>query len=468
MKIQLLYFDESYLPELDYLCKLFGSIMEVTLSHCHEKSFKKNNLCSIGYCSREKSSQLPESCRIRIHCDTPFWKSYLKKELPKINKRELADFKVLNANNDEVYLFREENKLITNMDLFTSAFFIVTGMEEIYSPHLRDNHGRFLFSQSKWAHLYVDEPLVNAHAKILVQWIEEVYGLKVKSGRRFTAVLTHDIDSPFYYGTLWSEISEIIASLSSRGKYTSLADVKSYVACLLGLQPDLHDTFSYIQEQEGKRGIPSTYFILLSKDNAWGLDRNKYAKTLRNILCAGNEIALHPGYDSFQQPEVIAREKMDLEDLAGTTVQGVRNHFLRFKLPDTYHLLSKLGLSYDATMGFPDREGFRHGICTPYKPYDILRRTMVEIMEIPLVAMDGTLREYRRFFPENALKSIENLVQVTSLYGGTIACNWHNSFLLDQENAWRHVYEKSLSSLAYHFAIFSTCHQVANHSRVFW
>jgi hypothetical protein len=442
--------------------------MGVTVSPRHVSEYSEESSCSIGYCSRESVARLPESCKIRIHSDELFWKQHLKERCPKIKKREDSGLVALNAEDSQPFVIKDRNGITTNLDLFASAFFMVTGMEEIMNPELRDEHGRFTFSLSKWAEHYVDKPLVNIYGEKLRQWIEEVYGLKIVPSRRFSAVLSHDIDSPFFYSRLRTEISEMLNSVNGKGKFSGLSDLGRYLGCLFGIERDPYDTFSYLQEQEEKRDISATFFIMLSKDNAWGLDRKKYSRTLKVIHQKGNEIALHPGYESYDDPELIRKERSDVEALAGTSIKGVRNHFVRFKMTDTFHLLSNLDLSYDATLGFPDREAFRCGICTPYKPFDIEGREQIAILEIPLAVMDGTLRNYRKQSPQQALCKIESLIEQVCSCAGVLVFNWHNSFLIETNGGWREVYEKSLDALVAHHAYFMTCKDMAREWRKRW
>lgn len=385
-----------------------------------------------------------------------------------MGRREHSGLVVLNADRSDPYLARDSNGITTNLDLFSSTFFMITAIEEVRNPHLRDEHGRFTFVMSKWARYYINRPLINLYAETLRQWIEETYGVKVVSKRRFSVVVSHDIDLPFYYGRFGTEVSEMLNSVNGNGKYSGLSDLVRYLACHLGVHRDPYDTYSYLQKQEGKRGIPATYFIMLSRENTWGLNKKKYAKTLKEIHRKGNEIALHPGYESYDNLAFIKKEKAKLEELAGIRINGVRNHFLRFKMPDTFHLLSSLNLSYDASLGFPDREGFRCGICTPYNPFDICKRRPINIIEIPLIVMDGTLREYRNLTPEGALAAIEEVVEEVSSYGGTLTFNWHNTFLSENNKQWQGVYEKSLDYVVEHHAEFLTCEQIADQWRECW
>ena len=56
---------------------------------------------------------------------------------------------------------------------------------------------------------------------------------------------------------------------------------------------------------------------------------------------------------------------------------GGRQHYLRWKSPDTWRILEKTGLKYDVTLSFADHEGFRCGICFPYKPFDVVENRIL-------------------------------------------------------------------------------------------
>jgi hypothetical protein len=411
----------------------------------------------VAYCPFDQAHQLPVSCKILIIPDIFFWEEYSKRRCTNIKTVSFENSFIFSTH-DKDHIFKiNEGCLYTTYDIFASSFFMITGMEEILNPDKRDKHGRFTFAHSEFANVYIDNQLVNCHAETLQKWLELVYEVQITPPHRFTAVLTHDIDIPFYYGTFPSEVSKVVHGGGGESRVSHLG---GYIGTCLGMQQDPYDTFSYLLEQEGKRAIPATYFILLSRENSWGLDRKKYARRLKQILKAGNEIGLHPGFDSFCDGQAIAKERRDLENLSETSVTGVRNHFLRFAMPETYHVLSGLGFSYDATMGFPDREGYRHGIASPFFPFDINARKQIDILEIPLIVMDGTLREYRNYSPEQAYETICNTILSCARHNGTLVMNWHNSFLQCNAMEWREVYENALDYLLNQHAVFKTCHQV--------
>jgi hypothetical protein len=467
--ISLIYSSYAYVPEIEYLCKLFGSILKIKISSFHVSQFNPDDGISIGYCEVNSYPELPDSCKIRILPDKVFWREYLADRNPAVRLLDFQDIQVLNSNHPQLFLNKMNSCIYTNIDIFCSAFFIISGMEEINYTGEYDLHGRYTFTHGAWSKYYIDFPLIDIYAQTLFSWIEEAYGIAVKSqSNSFGAVISHDIDIPFYFGKIRTEISEILNSILSKGKYTSLSDILKYIGKLAHLYPDPFDTFDYIQKQEESRGIKSTYFILLSRDNAWGLNLKKYSRRLRSIADKKNEVALHPGYDSYCHSEMIIKERNLLESISGIEPVGVRNHFLRLKIPYSYQCCSQLNFEYDSTLGYPDREGFRTGTCSPYMPFDLSRRKIIDLIEIPLMIMDGTLRDYCRYNHDEALDRIKQCIDLVRSVNGTIVFNWHNSFLTHDNDSWRHVFESSLEYLVDNDAVFYTGKELSSISREHW
>jgi hypothetical protein len=53
---------------------------------------------------------------------------------------------------------------------------------------------------------------------------------------------------------------------------------------------------------------------------------------------------------------------------------------------------------YDTTFGYNDLVGFRNGMCYPFRPYNLNTASEVNILEIPLALMDGTLFDVIRSY----------------------------------------------------------------------
>ena len=450
-------------PELEYVCGILSRLYRANFQVAFEfNPFTQNNT-TIGYVRSDNQSQLPDNCRLSITIDAHLWRTCFQSEFESIRTEDLDGIPIVSANNKKLTFNACGRQLRTNADIFVSIFFLLTRCEERGNSVQPDQHERFRSSGSLLGGEMVNVPWVNCYAAQLAKWLNEAYGIELEARRvRPVAVISHDIDIPFQYKKLCQEASEIFYGLKGKGRYSSAKELLRYVLFLVGMRKDPYETYSYFMEVEREYGIRSTYFLLRDGANAWGLDDHRYKRIVKALVDAGHEIALHPGYDSYLDPDRIASEKASVEALSGLPVMGVRNHFLRFKVPESYRLVEKLGLSYDSTLGYAEQEGFRAGICTPFRPYDIEEHRPLDIVEIPLVVMDGTLQDYRGLTPAEADQSIRKLIDTVAQYKGTIVFNWHNTFFVESGSSWKQVFEDSMTYLAKYGFEFLTCRELAD------
>jgi len=142
-------------------------------------------------------------------------------------------------------------------------------------------------------------------------------------------------------------------------------------------------------------------------------------------------------------------------------VLGVRMHYLRFQVPSTWKLLSKVGFKYDTTFGYPDMPGFRNGMCHPFKPYDLNEDREIDILEIPLIVMDTTLYGYMNISPVEAYELIKRLIDITEKYSGVITILWHNNTFDEvRYGEWSKLYEKILKYLKEKKAWMTSCKEI--------
>ena len=109
------------------------------------------------------------------------------------------------------------------------------------------------------------------------------------------------------------------------------------------------------------------------------------------IIDRGWEVGLHGGHTAYLNAQEMKIKKERLEKVTHQPVLGYRNHYLRFKVPDTWEYLSKAGFQYDTTLGYADCAGFRNGMCHPFRPFNLNTNHEIDILEIPLTVMDGSL-----------------------------------------------------------------------------
>lgn len=102
----------------------------------------------------------------------------------------------------------------------------------------------------------------------------------------------------------------------------------------------------------------------------------------------------------------------------------------------------------DLMQGVADHEDFRCGICFPYKPFDVLENRVLDIWELPLTVMDGSLFDYQNLTSEDGFQRIKELIESVKKYSGVFVLLWHNcSFEELRLGGWSRVYEKTLACI---------------------
>jgi hypothetical protein len=141
-------------------------------------------------------------------------------------------------------------------------------------------------------------------------------------------------------------------------------------------------------------------------------------------------------------------EKQRMDVALGETRYGGRQHYLRFRAPDTWRHWEGAGLTYDSTLSFADHEGFRCGTCHPFQPFDLEADRVLDVWEIPLIVMEVTLKNYRYLTPEQAENRILTLARRCQVVNGTFTLLWHNSSLQGEWVPWEQMYRRLLPKLA--------------------
>jgi hypothetical protein len=186
----------------------------------------------------------------------------------------------------------------------------------------------------------------------------------------------------------------------------------------------------------------------LPREADYDLDARDVRELIEELRALEVEVGIHPGYATLVDPARLVAEKARLDAALGETRYGGRQHWLRFRVPDTWRHWAQAGLAYDSTMGFADREGFRCGTCHPFRPFDVENDREIDLVEFPLIAMDATLRHHRGLTPETTERRLLELAETCRKVGGTFTLLWHNSSLDGAWRPWGDVYRRLVPTLA--------------------
>ena len=310
-------------------------------------------------------------------------------------------------------------------DLFTR--------KEEYYPEKLDKHQRFLFSEKYLRN--ASEPEVSRYL------IENGMQVEFPENQTFAVCLTHDVDD------IYPPFSHSLLSSAYSFKRLNFKDSANQLLWKLkGINYSPYLNFSKIMDIEASFEAKSSFYFITSEVDPirFRYDIEDIEHHLGDILDRGGEVGLHGGYYSYDNPEKIKKEKQRLEAVLGKKVIGFRNHYLRFKTPDSWEILTDTGFNYDSTFGYYDCAGFRNGMCHPFSPYNLDTGKEIDILEIPLVVMDVALFATSKSF-EEAWERTKNLIDTTASFNGVITLLWHNFvFGCSFRNDWAKLYEKVL------------------------
>ncbi|MDP4177090.1 MAG: hypothetical protein Q8900_01955 [Bacillota bacterium] len=353
-----------------------------------------------------------------------YFNSYDNMKYASLEKVNNKPFEELNGN------------IIFNFDILYLSSYLLTCNEEYYIEK-KDSMDRFLgeFSLRKDK---IDIPFFNVNSSILLDAVRKIDTNIKFNDKKFEIFLTHDVDN-----------------VDSRNKYVFLHNVKNIILDKnKSLGNNINKLFSemisnrhsqilnYI-EIEKRRNAKSEFYFIEGKIHRLG---KRYE--LKDILVQINElksekfvIGLHTNYFSYDNEDSIKDEIKAIEDFTSTKVLSCRNHYLRFKVPNTWYNLSNSGILCDSTIGYSDKNGFRAGIADGFIPFDVNENKLINIFEVPLVIMDGIIMEKNISFCEK-WDVIRNILDEVILHKGTVSVLWHQRVIENSE--YKDMYEKIL------------------------
>lgn len=262
-----------------------------------------------------------------------------------------------------------------------------------------------------------------------------------KAGK-FEIVLTHDIDnirlSPSWRGVL----GDIVKRMDIRSAWFRVGEFFK----------DPTNTYSFLMDVSERVGVQSRFHFMAvkekvhEKDTPYYLHTRKFKRVARKIRACEHVIGFHPGYGTYRDERRWQTERQQLEAAVGEKITEGRQHYLRVELPYTLAIWEKQGMAMDSSLSYADREGFRCGTGDCFHYFDFLQREKLNLVECPLIVMDGTLHTYRKLSPDEAEGVIRYYLACGKKYGMPITLLFHNtSFNYRGWRGWKRMYKRVLS-----------------------
>lgn len=321
--------------------------------------------------------------------------------------------------------FYNGDKGILPFDIFASSFYLLSRYEE-YLPHVKDEFGRFLATESvAYKHEFLHQPVVDIWAykfKTALQNSFPNFQFPVKT---YTIKPIIDVPSAYHYQlkgimrTFGGVIKDIL-QFDYKGLYTRFM-------VLFGLKHDPFDTFKYILNRQKHTKHQFLFFFLIGSystyDKNISINKKKFVSLIKQVAdyC---KVGLKTSFLSADDVSILKKEKLQMEAIINTALVATRQSFSRLSLPETYRNLIDLEIQEDYTMGYINHIGFRAGSCTPFLFYDLDYEVQTPLKVYSTHLMDYALLKTQSLLDKK--KVLNDIISEIKKVNGEFVPVFHN------------------------------------------
>jgi len=259
---------------------------------------------------------------------------------------------------------------------------------------------------------------------------------------KFAVCLTHDID------VLEIPKKDLYINAVKHLLKGRFPEFRSTIKNILNVRVNDFFHFDELMEIEKRYNGSATYYFksLKKGDQDFNYLVSSISDIIQTIDKAGFEVSLHGGHEAYKDLKILKWEKENLERTLGKETLGYRNHYLRFRIPETLEHLISVGITSDSTIAYPDQIGFRNGMCYPYQPYHLEKEEYMDILEVPLNIMECTLYKYMALPKDQWMPKASELIDHVADLNGVFNFLWHNNDVVSKvefyEEVIKYCYDK--------------------------
>jgi hypothetical protein len=345
--------------------------------------------------------------------------------------------------------FSQENGNIP-FDIFSAAFYLITRYEEYRSSAL-DKHGRYQYADSIINKMgCIEEPIVDQWAYVLKAELLRLYPECRFSPRSFRFIPTIDIDHPYLYRNKGFTLN-ILCLLKDLAKI-NFPVFRERLLTILHLKEDIYFNFEFLLRFYHDQGIKGLFFVHRGPygifDRKYIYPSKRYRKMLK-LIADKHDIYIHPSYVAAFNNLQFCEEKMELERVLNKKIEGSRQHFLRFRFPETFRQLLNADIHDDYSVLYSNQYGFRAGTSIPFPFYDLEKEQETNLTIHPSSVMDVTLNRDFSMTPKEALEKIKELAEKVKAVNGDFITLFHNSSLaeVNEWKGWREMYTEMIEQI---------------------
>jgi len=310
-------------------------------------------------------------------------------------------------------------------DIFASAFYLLSRYEE-YLPHVRDDYGRFLASESlAFEHKFLHQPVVDIWAYKLQAVLKERFPDYGFPERKYKVQPVIDVPSAYYFKHK-GLLRTIGGTLNDLRRF-KLKQLYSRYMVLMGFQRDPYDTFRWIIRKQKKYDFKFMVLFLIGDYSTYDKNINTNKKQFVSLIKSVADycdVGIKASYFSLDNVKTLKKEKLKMEAITHTDLKAVRHSFSKLNLPTSYRNLVELEINQDFTMGYIDTLGFRAGTCTPFQFYDLDYEVQTPLRINPFQCLDFGLLKYSSELDKT--EHLQKVINEVKAVNGTFTAIFHN------------------------------------------
>lgn len=332
-------------------------------------------------------------------------------------------------------------------DIFAASFYLLSRYEE-YLPHVNDQYGRFLASESlAFKHKFLHQPVVDIWAYKLKDVLKERFPDFEFPVRNYRVQPVIDVPMAYYFK--YKGLLRTIGGTLNDLRRLQIKKLYFRYFVVMGFKRDPYDTFKWIIRKQKQYNFKFMVLFLIGDystyDKNISTNKKQFVSLIKSIAdyC---DVGIKASYFSLDDMDILKKEKIKMEAITHTDLKAVRHSFSKLNLPISYRNLVELEIHQDFTMGYIDTLGFRAGSCTPFQFYDLDYEVQTPLQINPYHCLDFALLKYNSQLDKT--EHLQKIINEVKAVNGTFTLVFHNYTFsdLDRWKGFRSLFNLILES----------------------
>lgn len=345
-----------------------------------------------------------------------------------------VEINIQNWGSTKGFFFNGDKSAIP-FDIFASSFYLLSRYEE-YLPHVKDEYGRFLATESLgYKHNFLHQPIVDIWAYKFKDALQAEFPDFTFPTRNYKIRPIIDVPSAYQY--------KLKGILRTFGGFTkdlfTLKFKQIYIRFMVisGLKHDPHDTFKYLINKQKQSQSKFVFFFLIGAfstyDKGINVNKKKFVSLIKQVAdyC---KVGLKTSYFAIDDFAILKKEKFQMENIINTSLCASRQSFSKLNLPESYRNLIELEVKEDYTMGYINHIGFRAGSCTPFLFYDLDYEIQTPLKVCSYHLMDYALLKTKSLLDKKQV--LNHIIKEIKEVNGEFVPIFHN-YTFSNDSRWK-------------------------------